>query len=106
MDDGKEAWPVDDERAVMSDEDTQNKILRLLDVLSVEVGAIRTEMRGGFERVDAEIGELRAENRAGFDRVERRLGSLETRVEGIENESRAFREEIAQRVSSLEARSG
>ncbi len=60
------------------------KILQLLDVLSVEVAGNRTEMRGGFNR------------------VERRLGNLEVRVEDIATELRSFRAEFERRITPLE----
>jgi hypothetical protein len=95
----------------MADDATQLKILQLLDVLSVEVGAIRTETHAGFEAVRTEVEMVRSEMRgefesvrtemhAGFERVGRRLGNLETRVEAGE----AQRGDLEQRVSSLEAR--
>ena len=56
----------------MSDE-TQHKILQLLDVISVEVAANRQEISANRR----ETVELRTEMRAGFGRVERRLGHIE-----------------------------
>ena len=46
--------------------ETENRILQLLDVISVEVSANRSE-----------TSELRTEMRNGFSRVERRIGNLE-----------------------------
>ncbi len=78
--------------------EAQAKILQLLDVISVEVAANRTE-----------TSELRNEMRAGFGRVERRLGNLEIRVEGVETELkmvqtdlRSFRGEFERRIAPLE----
>ncbi len=68
-------------------EETEAKILALLDVISVEVGASR-----------ADIG--RRETKV--DRVDQRLGRLETRVEGVETEVRTFRLEFERRVAPLE----
>lgn len=67
------------------------KILQLLDVISVEVAANRTE-----------TSDLRTEMRSGFHRVEHRLGNLETRVEGIETELRSFHAEFERRIAPLE----
>jgi hypothetical protein len=69
----------------------QAKILQLLDVISVEVAANRTDS-----------AELRKEVRSGFDRVDRRLGHLEIRVEGMETELRDFRGEFERRIAPLE----
>ena len=100
--------------------ETQAKILQLLDVISVEVAATRTELRDEFRReiggpgseiggLRGEIGGLRSEMRTGFNRVERRLGNLETRVENVETELqsvqtdlRAFRGEFERRIAPLE----
>jgi hypothetical protein len=51
-------------------DDAQEKILKLLDVIVVEVAASRNETAA-----------LRTEMRSGFDRLDRRLENLETRVE-------------------------
>jgi len=78
--------------------EAQAKILRLLDVISVEVAANRSD-----------TSELRDEMRAGFGRVERRLGNLEIRVENVETELRIvqtdlrdFRGEFERRIAPLE----
>jgi predicted nucleic acid-binding Zn-ribbon protein len=67
--------------------EAQAKVLQLLDVISVEVAANRSD-----------TAELRNEVRAGFGRVDRRLGNLETRVEGVETELRS----VETRVRSVE----
>ena len=88
----------------MSDE-TASKILALLDVLAIEVGAGRNDTRTLDAKVTSlsvETAELRTEMRAGFNRVDRRLGNLETRVEGVETELRSFRHEFERRISPLE----
>ncbi len=74
----------------MNDE-TEAKILHLLDAIAVEVAAGRND-----------TAEHRKETRAGFDRVDRRLGNLETRVEDVETEVRAFRNEFERRIAPLE----
>lgn len=81
------------------EEDVQAKVLRLLDVIALEVVANRGEMREGFRRVDVR-----------FDRVERRLGNVEarmegveTRIEGVETELRLFRGEFERRIAPLES---
>ena len=74
----------------MKDE-AQAKILKLLDVISVEVAANRSD-----------TSELRAEMRSGFGRVERRLGNLEIRVQNVETELRSFRCEFERRIAPLE----
>jgi hypothetical protein len=85
--------------------ETENRILQLLDVVSVEVAANRSE-----------TSELRIEMRNGFGRVERRLGNLEIRVENLETELhnvkidvhdmkidlRDFRGEFERRIAPLE----
>ncbi len=96
------------------------KIIELLDVISVEVGAnrnetaeLRAELRnetGGLRNeLRNETAELRKEMRTGFDRVDRRLGKLETRVEDLETEVKAqrvelrsFRGEFERRIAPLE----
>jgi hypothetical protein len=70
---------------------TQAKILQLLDVISVEVAANRSE-----------TADLRNEMRAGFNRVEHRLGILEIRVENVKTELRDFRGEFERRIALLE----
>jgi len=40
-----------------------------------------------------------------FDGVDRRLGNIETRVEDLETETRAFRLQAERRLTTLEARS-
>jgi len=86
--------------------ETEAKILRLLDVISVEVAANRNELRnvesGLSSELHREISGLRIEMRSGFNRVERRLGNLETRVEGVETGLRSFRAEFERRITSLE----
>jgi len=95
------------------DDDVQAKVLQLLDVISVEVAATRTELRAEFRSeiggLRNEIGGLRNEMRTGFDSVDRRLGNLETRVENLETEVqgvkvdlRSFRGEFERRVAPLE----
>jgi hypothetical protein len=80
------------------EDEAQAKILQLLDVISVEVAANRTE-----------TSELRSEMRAGFGRVERRLGNIEfrvetieVRVEAVETELRTFHGEFDRRIAPLE----
>ena len=95
----------------MSDE-TQSKVLQLLDVISVAVAATRQETAANSEAIVAmrqETAELRTDMRAGFGRVERRLGNLEVRVETIEGdvevvktELRSFRREFERRIAPLE----
>ena len=97
----------------MSDE-TQHKILQLLDVISVEVAATRQETAANSRAIVSmrdETGELRTEMRSGFARVDRRLGNVETRLERVETESAAtradlrdFRQEFERRVAPLERR--
>jgi hypothetical protein len=81
------------------EDETQAKILQLLDVISVEVAATRTELCDEFRR---EIGGLRNETRRGFERVDHRLGNLEIRVENVETELRDFRGEFERRIAPLE----
>ncbi len=81
----------------MNDE-TERKILQLLDTLAVEVAAGRNDTRG----LDAKVTSLDAKVTSGFERVERRLGHLETRVEEIETDLRAFRGEFERRIAPLE----
>jgi hypothetical protein len=87
-------------------DESQEKILKLLDTLALEIGALRTEMRSeiGTLRTDmsSEIGTLRTEMCEGFERVERRLGNVETRVGNIEAEQRSFRREFERRIAPLE----
>jgi len=45
---------------------------------------------------------VRSEMRVGFGRLERRLGDIEVRVETVETELRAFRNELEHRMSPLE----
>jgi hypothetical protein len=88
----------------MSDE-TQNKVLKLLDVISVEVAATRQDTAANSREIVAmrqETADLRTEMRAGFGRVERRLGHIEVRVETVETELRSFRGEFERRIAPLE----
>ncbi len=73
------------------EDEAKAKILQLLDVISVEVAANRSE-----------TAELRTEMRRGFGRIERRLGHIEVRVEGVETEFRSFHGEFERRISPLE----
>jgi hypothetical protein len=57
--------------------------------LESEVDTLRTEIRGGIDR----LVRLEGKVDAGFERIERRLGDTETRVEGVKH-----------RVTALEAR--
>jgi hypothetical protein len=72
---------------------TLEDIVRLMDTLfyrlESEVDTLRTEIRGGIER----LVRLEGKVDAGFERIERRLGDTETRVEGVKH-----------RVTALEAR--
>ena len=89
----------------MAEDDQLQRIFSLLDVLSVQVSATQAGVDSLREETRSGVGALREETRNGFERVERRLGNLETRVEGIETDLRAFRNETNRRVSSLEERS-
>jgi outer membrane murein-binding lipoprotein Lpp len=101
---------------MMPEDDVQEKILNLLDVLSVQVGATNVKVDSLSTRVDSlstrvdalstdvgslrsDLGSLRSETRAGFERVERRLGHLETRFDVFEG---GFRD-LDRRVSVLES---
>jgi hypothetical protein len=79
-------------------EETENKVLALLDVISVEVAASRVDIG----RLDSKVASLNAQVTSGFERVERRLGHLETRVADVEIEARLFRKEFERRVAPLE----
>jgi hypothetical protein len=88
----------------MNDE-TERKILQLLDTLALEVAAGRNDTRGLDAKVtslDAKVTSLDAKVTSGFERVERRLGHLETRVEEIETDLRSFRGEFERRIAPLE----
>jgi hypothetical protein len=98
---------VDSNGITMADDDPQQKVLHLLDVLSVGVarGFDRLEgkfdsLEGKFDSLEGKLATLEGKVDAGFERVERRLGNLETRVEGIETEVRG----LNGRVTVLEAR--
>ena len=87
----------------------QEKILRLLDVISVEVAANRNETAELRTEIRHEAGAFRKEMRTGFQQVDRRLGNLETRVENLEAEVqtvkvdlRLFRGEFDRRIAPLE----
>ena len=75
------------------------KILKSLDVLSVQVGHLMVKT----DAIDANLEAFQSETRANFGRVERRLGYLETRFEGLETEFRAFRIGTERRITALEA---
>jgi RimJ/RimL family protein N-acetyltransferase len=105
-------------------EETETKVLALLDVIAVEVAASRADIG----RLDAKVASLDTkvasldtkvtsldtkvtsldtkvtslETR--FDRVDQRLGRIETRVEGLETEVRTFRLEFERRVAPRERR--
>ncbi len=88
---------------------TEEKILQLLDVISVEVAANRNETTELRSELRSETTSLRTEMRAGFDRFDRGLGNLETRVESLETEVhemkvdlRDFRGEFERRIAPLE----
>ena len=88
---------------------TEEKILQLLDVISVEVAANRNETTELRSELRSETTSLRTEMRAGFGRFDRRLGNLETRVESLETEVhemkvdlRDFRGEFERRIAPLE----
>lgn len=91
----------------MNDE-TERRILKLLDVISVEVVAGRNDI----QRLDAKVTGLDAKVTGldakvtgldvKVDRLDRRLGRVETRVEGVETELRLFRHEFERRISPLE----
>jgi hypothetical protein len=83
-------------------EETEAKILQLLDVISVEVLANRGDTAELRAELRSETAELRKEMRAGFTRVDRRLGNLETRVERVETELHSFRGEFERRIAPLE----
>ncbi len=88
-------------------EETENKMLALLDVISVEVAASRVDigrLDAKVASLDAGLTSLNTQVISGFERVERRLGHLETRVEDVEIEARLFRKEFERRVAPLERR--
>jgi len=109
--------------------DKQDDILRLLDVISVQVGAnhdatialgVRVDgLALGIDRIERRLGRLevriegveirldRVEARLDrvevrLDRVEVRLDRVDVRLDGIESELRSFRQEFERRVSPLE----
>lgn len=51
-----------------------------LDDLNKKVDDVRTEMRGGFARVDADIRELRSEMNRRFEAVDARFDALNGRL--------------------------
>ncbi|MBD5654749.1 MAG: hypothetical protein IAI50_06160 [Candidatus Eremiobacteraeota bacterium] len=70
-----------------------NRILRLLDVISIEVGAVRNDVRLLDAKVvglEVKIDRLDVK----LDRLDVRAGRAETRVEGVETEVRSFRREF------------
>jgi archaellum component FlaC len=82
-------------------DETERRILKLLDVISVEVVAGRNDI----QRLDAKVTGLDAkvtELDVKVDRLDRRLGRVGTRVEGVETELRSFRHEFERRISPLE----
>ncbi len=85
-------------------EDTGTRILKLLDVLSVNVAQGHAELRNDIRGLDAKVNDLDAKIGNGFERVERRLGKLESRIENVETEGREFRKEFERRVAPLERR--
>jgi hypothetical protein len=78
----------------------QQKILDLLDVLCVEVGATRTAVEALAVETRSSFSEVRGEIRFGFGRAERRLGNRETRFEDGEAKANATHA----RLASLESR--
>jgi hypothetical protein len=62
-------------------EQFEERVLRMLDALSVGLVAMRDELRTEFRN---EIGSLRTEMREGFGRIERRIGHSENRIEDLE----------------------
>ena len=91
---------------------TTIKVLRLLDVITVEVATnrnetsgLRSEMRAEFARVDRRLGniEVRVETvETRLQSLETRLRSVETGVRSVETELHSFRGEFERRVSPLE----
>jgi chaperonin cofactor prefoldin len=75
-------------------EETEIKILKLLDVIAVEVAAGRNDTADLSAKVDSLDVKV--------DRIERRLGRVETRVENVETELRSFRHEFERRIAPLE----
>jgi hypothetical protein len=73
-------------------EQFEERVLRMLDALSVGIVAIRDELRTEFRNeigglrgeMRDEFADVRREMREGFGRVERRLGHVENRVEDLE----------------------
>ncbi len=99
-------------------DDLQPKIVALLDVLSVQVATVVTTVAAldtklsaldtkvsaldiKVSALDAKVDRLDEEMRFGFSRIERRLGDVETRLEGLEGEFKAFRTAIDARVTTL-----
>jgi hypothetical protein len=99
------------------DEASEKRLFRLLDTIAVEVGKFdefRAETRAGLGEVREELragfADIRAEMRTGFAGLDRRLGHVETRIEGLEGETRPFRAETTnilgdheRRITSLES---
>jgi outer membrane murein-binding lipoprotein Lpp len=79
-------------------EETETKIFALLDIISVEVVAGRSDIRALDAKVtalDAKVTALDAKVTAldaKVDHLHRRLGRVETRVEGVETEIKCFEE--------------
>jgi trimeric autotransporter adhesin len=93
----------------MNDE-TGTKILKLLDVISIEVAAGRNDIRSIDAKVtslDAKVTSLDAKVTsldAKVERIDYRLCRVETRVEDVETGLRSFRQEFERRVAPLERR--
>ena len=86
---------------VRVNQQTEQKILQLLEALVIEVAAGRNDIRGIDVKVtgiEVKVTGLEVK----FDRLDRRLGRVETRVEGVETQLRLFRHEFERRISPLE----
>ena len=94
------------------DDNAEAKLLTLLDLVArrteeihenVLALGIKVDTRGGEALAHRqETNEMRRRMDSGFARIDRRLGRIETRVEDVEIELRAFRVDFEHRVTRLE----
>ncbi|MDE2824825.1 MAG: hypothetical protein OXI89_01050, partial [Gemmatimonadota bacterium] len=78
----------------ISDTNTEEQILRSIDVLKEVVLSSRKETNQRFERVESDIKDIRVEMKAFRTDTNQRFERVESDIKGIRTEMKAFRTDV------------
>ena len=90
----------------ISDTNTEEQILRSIDVLKDLVLSSRTDANQRFDRVESEFGEFRTEVNQRFEHVESDIGEIRNDIKEVRNEIQVVRTDVIQRFEHVESEIG